>query len=144
MKLIIGGYAQGKLDYIKRRYEKITLFDFKEKILSFEELSVSIGKNNDQVIVINHFNYSVRNILKKYENDKNKEELWFLYKQQLFDFIDKNQNLIIISDEIGNGIVPIDPFEREYREKTGRTLIQLASIADEVVRVICGIGQKIK
>ena len=144
MKLIIGGYAQGKLDYIKRRYEKITLFDFKEKILSFEELSVSIGKNNDQVIVINHFNYSVRNILKKYENDKNKEELWFLYKQQLFDFIDKNQNLIIISDEIGNGIVPIDPFEREYREKTGRILIQLASKADEVVRVICGIGQKIK
>ncbi len=144
MKLIIGGYAQGKLDYIKRRYEKITLFDFKEKILSFEELSVSIGKNNDQVIVINHFNYSVRNILKKYENDKNKEELWFLYKQQLFDFIDKNQNLIIICDEIGNGIVPIDPFEREYREKTGRILIQLASKADDVVRVICGIGQKIK
>ncbi len=144
MKLIIGGYAQGKLDYVKQKYKKNTIFDFKEKILSFEELSVSIGKNNNQVIVINHFNYSVRNILKKYENDKNKEELWFLYKQQLFDFIDKNQNLIIISDEIGNGIVPIDPFEREYREKTGRILIQLASKADEVVRVICGIGQKIK
>lgn len=144
MKLIIGGYAQGKLDYAKQKYEKITIFEFKEKILSFEELSVSIGNNNDQVFVINHFNYSVRNFLKKNENDKNKEELWALYKQQLFNIVDKNPKLIIISDEIGNGIVPIDPFEREYREKTGRLLIQLASKADEVVRVICGIGQKIK
>lgn len=144
MKLIIGGYAQGKLDYVKQKYEKITIFEFKEKILSFEELSVSIGNNNDQVFVINHFNYSVRNFLKKNENDKNKEELWAMFKQQLFNIVDKNPKLIIISDEIGNGIVPIDSFEREYREKTGRLLIQLASIADEVVRVICGIGQKIK
>ena len=51
---------------------------------------------------------------------------------------------MIISDEIGNGIVPVDAFERDYRERTGRMLITLASQADEVVRVICGIGQKIK
>ena len=47
-------------------------------------------------------------------------------------------------DEIGNGIVPLDAFEREYREQTGRAEILLAKKADEVVRVICGIGQKIK
>ena len=47
-------------------------------------------------------------------------------------------------DEVGNGIVPIDFLEREYRERTGRILVKLANQADEVVRVICGIGQKIK
>lgn len=50
----------------------------------------------------------------------------------------------VISDEIGNGIVPVDAFEREYRECTGRLLTKLAAGADEVVRVLCGIGQKIK
>ena len=43
-----------------------------------------------------------------------------------------------------NGIVPIDSFEREYRERTGRILVKLAEQADEVVRVVCGIGQRIK
>ena len=59
-------------------------------------------------------------------------------------FLKKGVRCVIISDEIGNGIVPVDAFERDYRERTGRMLITLASQADEVVRVICGIGQKIK
>ena len=50
----------------------------------------------------------------------------------------------MICDEIGNGIVPVDGFEREYRERTGKILVALAAGAKEVVRVICGIGQKIK
>ena len=52
--------------------------------------------------------------------------------------------IAIICDEVGNGIVPMDAFEREYREQTGRILIELAKEAEEVIRVICAIGQKIK
>ena len=51
---------------------------------------------------------------------------------------------ILICDEIGNGIVPMEAEERTYRECTGRILEGLAAQADEVVRVVCGIGQKIK
>lgn len=32
-------------------------------------------------------------------------------------FLQKEPDCILISDEIGNGIVPIDAFERQYREK---------------------------
>ena len=35
-------------------------------------------------------------------------------------FAEKNKDTIVIADEIGNGIVPLDAFEREYREQTGR------------------------
>ena len=59
-------------------------------------------------------------------------------------FNSRYKDTIVIADEIGNGIVPLDAFEREYREQTGRAEILLAKKADEVVRVICGIGQKIK
>ena len=41
-------------------------------------------------------------------------------------------------------IVPMEAEERTYRECTGRILEGLAAQADEVVRVVCGIGQKIK
>ena len=64
--------------------------------------------------------------------------------QEIIRFISNAPDCIVISDEIGNGIVPLDNFEREYRERTGRILVKLAEQADEVVRVICGIGQKIK
>ncbi len=63
-------------------------------------------------------------------------------KESILDFITKYPDCILISDEIGNGIVPMDAFEREYREQTGRILIELAKEAEEVTRVICGIGQK--
>lgn len=59
-------------------------------------------------------------------------------------FLEGCGDCIIISDEIGNGIVPIEPSEREYRERVGRLLTELAGRAEEVERVICGIGQKIK
>ena len=65
-------------------------------------------------------------------------------ENEIFDFVEKYPDCVIISDEIGNGIVPLDAFEREYRERTGRILVELAARAEEVERVICGIGQKIK
>ena len=65
-------------------------------------------------------------------------------KEEILSFIEENKECIIICDEIGNGIVPLDAFEREYREHTGRILIELAGKADEVVRIICGIQQRIK
>lgn len=51
---------------------------------------------------------------------------------------------VIIADEIGNGVVPMDEADRNYREVAGRILIELAKEADEVHRVILGIGQRIK
>ena len=51
---------------------------------------------------------------------------------------------ILTADEIGNGIVPMEAFDREYRELTGRLLCRLAKEAETVYRVIAGIPIKIK
>lgn len=56
----------------------------------------------------------------------------------------KNPEAVIVSDEIGMGIVPMERFDRRWREETGRALCILAQKADRVVRVTCGIGQVIK
>jgi adenosylcobinamide kinase/adenosylcobinamide-phosphate guanylyltransferase len=51
---------------------------------------------------------------------------------------------VVIMDEVGYGIVPVDRAERDYREAAGRAGQLLAAKADHVYRVICGIAQCIK
>jgi len=54
------------------------------------------------------------------------------------------EKLVIICDEVGSGLVPIDTFERAYREQVGRAAGYLAAQAEQVIRVVCGIGKNIK
>lgn len=58
--------------------------------------------------------------------------------------IAENPDAVVVCDEIGLGIVPLDPFERRWREGTGRALCLLASHAERVTRVYYGLGQVIK
>lgn len=58
--------------------------------------------------------------------------------------LQSTENLVIISNELGYGLVPIDKIEREYREINGRVNCYLAEQAEKVIRVICGIGTQIK
>ena len=125
MRLVIGGYAQGKLDYVLQTYHLQTKQVWDGMI---------IGREDNEEVVFNHFHNWVKEELRK----------GACPEEQICELVKCHPNLIIISDEIGNGIVPIDAFEREYRERTGRILIELAKQAESVERVICGIGQKIK
>ena len=85
-------------------------------------------------------------------------EIWNQYhervRQQLLEQKDpleeakrafKGQDkLIIISDEVGYGLVPIEAFERSYREAVGRGNCFFAKEATQVIRVVCGVGKRIK
>jgi len=51
---------------------------------------------------------------------------------------------VVICNETGSGIIPIDKNEREVREATGRMCIVLAQNAEIVVRIVCGIPTVIK
>lgn len=127
MKLVIGGFAQGKLNYVLNKYNIET-----SKIWD-GEIPKNLGEQRATVI-INHLHNWIKSRIE--QNGCPEEEI--------FAFVEKFPDCVIISDEVGNGIVPIEAFEREYRERTGRILVELAKKAEEVERVICGIGQKIK
>ena len=49
-----------------------------------------------------------------------------------------------VSQEVGYGVVPMDAFDRKYREAVGRVCTGLASKSKKVTRVVCGIGTVIK
>lgn len=127
MKLVIGGYAQGKLNYVLGKY------DVEASMVYDGEIPEKIEEEKGTV-VINHFHNWL----------KTKIAYGGCPEKEILEFVEKYPNCVIISDEVGNGIVPIEAFEREYRERTGRILVELAKRAEEVERVICGIGQKIK
>ncbi|MBQ8507415.1 MAG: bifunctional adenosylcobinamide kinase/adenosylcobinamide-phosphate guanylyltransferase [Clostridia bacterium] len=51
---------------------------------------------------------------------------------------------IVVSNEVGYGVVPVDPADRAWREAVGRAMCILAQQAEAVTRVVCGIGVRIK
>ena len=51
---------------------------------------------------------------------------------------------IVICDELGCGVVPMDYEDRAWRERTGRLLCDLAAKATRVDRVFCGIPMRLK
>lgn len=127
MKLIIGGTAQGKLDYVLLKYGL-------QENMVWDGVLPNNVERKEKFVIINHFHQWVKSRVI--------DGGW--PEDEIMSFLDCTEDCIIICDEIGNGIVPIDPFEREYRERMGRILVQLAKRAEEVERIICGIGQKIK
>ena len=135
MELILGGFAQGKLDFVLSRCPDASVFDEK----SFEKLFTNVsGDIGDNCIKIwNNFNISVKKMIESGKNDDDVRDM-------IQSAVGFHKNLVIISDEIGCGIVPMSADERRYRELVGRLQCFLAKKADAVFRVVCGVPQRIK
>ena len=117
MKLVIGGAFQGKLDFAKKMTGKETGWADGAAV-SKEEL--------------------VRRWLLL------EEETGTAPEAELEELLQKNPEICIVTNELGYGVVPIEPFDRKWREKTGRICTELAAKADSVTRVVCGIGILLK
>ncbi len=59
-----------------------------------------------------------------------------LYKQK--------NDIIIVSNELGHSIIPENQLSREFRTINGKMNQAIAKMADNVIFVIAGYGQKIK
>lgn len=135
MELILGGYAQGKLDFAKSCYPDAVIFDENSCNTLFAGQS---GEIRDKTVKIwNNFNISVKKMI---ESGKTDDEI----RDMIQKSITFHKNFVVISDEIGCGIIPMDATERYFREFIGRIQCFLAEKADKVFRVVCGIPQRIK
>ncbi|MEO0380971.1 MAG: bifunctional adenosylcobinamide kinase/adenosylcobinamide-phosphate guanylyltransferase, partial [Pseudomonadota bacterium] len=52
--------------------------------------------------------------------------------------------VIVVSNEVGQGIVPENALARRFREAQGRLNIALAEQADHVVHVVAGLSRSLK
>lgn len=125
MNLVTGGAFQGKLNYAKETFQ-IPDGWVDGEICGEDEIFSCRG--------IYHFHLLIRRMLKE---GKDPDRLAELLEQ-------KNPDICIVTAETGCGVVPVDAFERLWREKTGRICTELARRSGEVHRVFCGIGMVIK
>lgn len=124
MEMIIGGAYQGKLSYAKKLYPKISWLD--GGACTKEELLLAEGVYDFQQFI------------------RRQMEAGALDEGFARELLLENPEIVIVSCEVGGGVVPIDTFDREYREKVGRICTKLAEGSRRVHRVICGIGTVIK
>lgn len=129
MILITGGAWQGKLKFAMELAE----------CMRMEAGKVAEGKTDgfEAVLdrpIIHDFHEYIKRLLKECKSP-----------EAFVDEIERNNpNVIIITNELGCGIVPIDPNEREWREAAGRAAVRLAGASERVYRLVCGIPTKIK
>lgn len=126
MKLIIGGAFQGKKAYAIQHFG-----------LSQQEMADGANASYEDIFscrCLYHFHEWIGKRLKE------GRELTNLAAE----LEERNPELVLVSNELGYGVVPIDAFDRTYRETTGRVCTKIAEKASQVVRVVCGIGMVIK
>lgn len=131
MILIIGSEASGKREYVKS--------------LGYTDDMISECIDDNRPVLYGLHKIvaadpeKIRNTLSRIENlpaDKiNPADQW------LTNLLDKE---IIVCNEVGSGIIPMLASERMYREQTGRLCTLLASRAEHVIRMVCGIDVNLK
>lgn len=153
MELYIGGFAQGKLEYVqnKKAEEAISIAmvidcaqsDYQKTLQSIdnkiknENADVNNIANVNDIVIINHLHLWVKDLLSEGMEESEVQSI-------ILSWVATHPNTILICDELGNGIVPLEKMERIWREQTGRLMIELAGQAERVERILCGLGQRLK
>ena len=124
MEVYFGGAYQGKLEYVCRKKNMSVVADGAD--CNIEDL--------ENAEILNHMHLLIKRYVKE---GKSTDTL-------IDSLYDINPEIIIICDEVGSGIVPLEKEDRIYREAVGRVLCSAVKKAVHVERVTCGIGQCLK
>ncbi len=125
MILVFGGSYQGKLDFVKENF----LLKDEDIATCIEDIKLNLSTKC--IYKLEDFVYACAR-----ENVEAKEVL-MACKEELED-------KILVMSDVSQGLVPMDPLDRAYREMAGRTLVYLGQKADKVIRIFCGLSQVVK
>ena len=120
MILIIGGAYQGKLDFAKETFG-ITDADVHTCIAG------DIDFSKRCIYKIEEFTYNYPNPIGYFQAHR---EEW--------------KDSILILEDIFCGVVPMGRDNRAWRQNTGRLVQYLSKEADQVIRIFCGLEQRLK
>lgn len=129
MILVIGGSFQGKRDFAALR------FAAGRQVSWTDGAKASLEEVMEAEFICRFHQLARRLFLGEIQADR--ENLARLLRE-------RRQQRVVTADEIGCGIVPMDRQLRMIREETGRLLCRMAGESEQVWRVTCGIGQRIK
>jgi adenosylcobinamide kinase/adenosylcobinamide-phosphate guanylyltransferase len=91
---------------------------------------------DSEVILIDCLTLWLTNLLMKWDNDLRIME----ETETLIDTLKKSHtSFILVSNEVGMGIVPADPLSRRYRDLLGTMNQRIAEALDTVILMVSGI-----
>lgn len=134
MILVIGGSQQGKLNWAMQNFGYTP-----EQVLNGRDLALQPEQSLPVAgfKVLNHLESLLGNALKQgWQSD----ELLALQTSLL----QLPEDFVVICNSVGGGLVPVERFDREWRELVGRTCCALAAEASQVWRIFCGLPQRLK
>jgi len=124
-------------------------------IKDFEEIIKTISLQNYEVVIIDCITILLFRLIHKYRLDemeiidssleKKIEEETGLFFTRFLEFVRSGSpKFILVSNEVGMGIVPSYPLGRAFRDLMGFVNKQIAAASNEVYFFIAGLKQKIK
>lgn len=124
MILIFGGAYNGKLQFVKDKYDikNEDIFFCRNEHLKFDKKVLCGVHVFTRACVLHKLNS-----LEILENN-----------------LEYLKDKIIICDEINSGIVPMEKQDRAWREETGRVLQLLVKHSSSIYRIFFGIEEQIK
>jgi len=138
-RMIIGGYAQGKLEYARKKYgEHAVVFD------ETCDLTAENIPEGCECLIVNHLHLIVKKMISEDITADFVPAITSIVTDHMASLACKVEDFVVISDEIGNGVVPMQQQDAVWREAVGRILTELAKKAESVERIYCGLSTKIK
>ena len=123
MLLIVGGSFQGKKQIARELAEERN----------------RTGGEGGRWTVIPDFHQRIREDLQAHPGE-GRETLRAFARRT----VQENPDAVITLDEVGCGVVPIDPAQRAWREDVGRLCCRPAQRAERVERIFCGLPMILK
>jgi bifunctional adenosylcobalamin biosynthesis protein CobU len=143
-----------ELHKARRKDNWITVESYKNFSQSLEEVMNENKKNKKNNMLVDCLTNMISNIIFENEEiDWEKPEKNQLEKcdenvekevQNLCEIFKNFENVVIVSNEVGMGLVPAYPLGRYFREIAGKMNQFVAEKADEAYFVVSGISMKIK
>lgn len=150
MILIVGGSHQGKSRAALRHFNRINGMESSSVLdgRTAQERARALGGMEElyeaflSADVILHLEKLFEYLMRETENPEYFGSA-FLLQMEAQEKAEGRER-VLTADEIGCGIVPLDPFERDYREREGRFCQRAAAQAREVYRILCGLEMRLK
>lgn len=120
------------------REERADRWDTIEAPLALAETIAEMPPQPEAVIVVDCLTLWLTNLVLG-ERDIDRETV------SLLDACSASPHrVLLISNEVGMGIVPADPLSRRFRDEAGRLHQKIAAVADVVTLVVAGLPLAIK
>ena len=123
MILITGGAYQGKTAYVKAHFQH-----------EITDGAVCMFDTAKSAAILTNYHMLIRRLT---ESGMDAESFTRA-------FCSENPDCIVLLDEIGSGIIPMEKQERIWRETVGKAGCILAENSEAVIRLLCGIPTAIK